>query len=86
LEPNGPSTIAGVDKLLQEMYRPKTPETAAETEMKKTFLESARRQVSGEGLIPGAGKGREGQEIFHRLPALHWPAVSLAPPYSLHAT
>jgi hypothetical protein len=45
--PNGDLTVAGVDKLVNEIQSRKTPEGVAESEMKKQFLANAKGQISG---------------------------------------
>jgi hypothetical protein len=50
--PKGDLTVAGVDKLVNEIQSRKSPEGVAESEMKKQFLANAKAQISGsdEGL------------------------------------
>lgn len=59
--PTGDLTVAGVDKLVQEIQGKRTPEGVAEGEMKKQFLANARAQITGtdEGLHIKDPKGDE---------------------------
>lgn len=71
--PKGDLTVAGVDKLVNEIQARKSPEGVAESEMKAQFLKNARSQISGsdEGLHI---KDPKGDELYlkwlaHALPA-----------------
>lgn len=59
--PKGDLTVAGVDKLVNEIQSRKSPEGVAESEMKSQFLKNARAQISGtdEGLHTKDPKGDE---------------------------
>jgi muramidase (phage lysozyme) len=75
--PQGDLTVAGVDKLNSEIQGRKTPEGAAESEMKKQFLANARAQITGtdEGLHI---KDPKGDELYLRLLAQVLPAYDAA--------
>lgn len=72
--PNGDLTVAGVDKLVGEINSRKTPEGAAEAEMKKSFLQLAKGQITGtnEGL---GIKDKKGDELFLKFQANIFPAI-----------
>lgn len=71
--PHGDLTMAGVEKLRGEIGLRKTPEGAAESDMKKEFLRNARGQISGsdEGLHI---KDPKGDELYLRFMAQALPA------------
>lgn len=73
--PRGSLTMAGLDKLAQEIYKPKNPESEAETKMKSTFLDNAKRDISGEHDL-GFIKLRDpkGEEIFLHYLGYFFPA------------
>jgi hypothetical protein len=69
--PAGDLTVAGVDKLYQEIQARRTPEGVAEGEMKKQFLSTVKGQISGsdEGLHL---KDPKGDQLY-----LKWLATAL---------
>lgn len=71
--PSGDLTVAGVDKLVQEMEGKKTPDGEAEGEMKKQFFANAKAQISGsnEGLHIRDPKG---DDLFLKFMARALPA------------
>jgi hypothetical protein len=66
-------TMAGVEKLREEIERRKSPEGTAESEMKKQFLSNAKGQISGsnEGLHI---KDPKGDELYLKFLAQAWPS------------
>jgi hypothetical protein len=75
--PNGDLTVAGVDKLVNEIQSRKTPEGVAESEMKKQFLANAKGQISGsdEGLHI---KDPKGDLLYLKFLAYALPAYDAA--------
>lgn len=71
--PEGDLSLAGLDKLRQEISGKKTPDGAAEGEMKKQFLANAKGQISGtnEGLHI---KDPKGDELYLKFMAQVLPA------------
>lgn len=70
---DGDLTMAGVEKLRAEIEQRKTPEGAAESEMRKQFLANAKAQISGsnEGLHIRDPKG---DELYLKFMAQALPA------------
>lgn len=77
LGPSGDLTMAGVEKLRGEIDLKKSPEGAAESEMKKEFLRNARGQITGsdEGLHI---KDPKGDELYLKFMAQALPAYEAA--------
>jgi hypothetical protein len=75
--PKGDLTVAGVDKLVNEIQARKSPEGVAESEMKKVFLANAKSQISGsdEGLHI---KDPKGDQLYLRWLAQALPAYDEA--------
>jgi len=73
LGPDGDLSWAGVEKLRSEIDLKKTPEGNAEAEMKKTFLATAKAQITGtdEGLHL---KDPKGDELYLKFMAQALPA------------
>lgn len=71
--PHGDLTVAGVDKLTQEIQGSRTPEGVAQSEMMKQFLANAKSQITGtdEGLHL---KDPKGDELFLKFQAQAFPA------------
>ena len=72
-------TMHGQKELLNTLKLTTKEDSAAagEAEMKKVFLDSARRIVSGEGILPGM-KDPKGEEIFLRFLGYFFPAYDKA--------
>lgn len=73
LGPKGDLTMAGVEKLRGEIDLKKSPEGAAESQMKKAFLEFAQAHISGEDLGMHM-KDPKGSENYLRFMAYALPA------------
>ena len=73
LGPNGDLTMAGVEKLRGEIDLRKSPEGSAEAEMKKTFLEFAKKHISGEDQGLNI-KDPKGEQNYLRFMAYALPA------------
>src|SRR5882672_3895445 len=70
-------TVAGYDKLAAEIFKPKNPESEAETAMRHQFLENAKREVSGEHGFAKL-KDPKGDEIFLKFLGYFFPAYESA--------
>jgi hypothetical protein len=67
--PNGDLSLAGIDKLTQEISSSRTPEGAAYAETTKSYLASAHVAISGHGMM-GGQRDSVGEMNFTRfLPA-----------------
>lgn len=69
----GDLTVKGADKLIQEIQGRKTPEGAAESEMRKQFLANAKAQISGSSEGLGL-KDPKGEELYLKFMAQALPA------------
>jgi hypothetical protein len=75
--PDGGLSVAGVDRLSQEIQGKRSPEGEAEAEMKRQFFKNARSQISGadDGLHM---KDPKGEELFLKFMAQSLPAYEAA--------